>query len=110
MVKYSTGVDDALRALADPTRRAIVERLSVGEASMSELAAPFSISLPAIHRHVEILDRSGLVSCVKRGRVRHCRLEPRALDPLAGWIDQRRAEWEHRFDALEKHLQQEYKA
>ena len=110
MVKYSTGVDDALRALADPTRRAIVERLSVGEASMSELAAPFSISLPAIHRHVEILDRSGLVSCVKRGRVRHCRLEPRALDPLAGWIDQRRAEWEHRLDALEKHLQQEYKA
>ncbi len=109
MVKYSA-VDSALKALADPTRRAIVERLSVGEASLSELAEPFSISLPAIHRHVEILNRSGLVSCSKRGRVRRCRLEPRALDPLAGWIDDRRAEWERRLDALEKYLQEEYKA
>ncbi|MEO6399087.1 MAG: metalloregulator ArsR/SmtB family transcription factor [Tepidiformaceae bacterium] len=107
MVKYLPGIDDALRALADPTRRAIVERLTLGEASMSELAAPFAISLPAVHRHVEILDRSGLVSCTKRGRVRHCRLEARAFDPLAGWIDERRAEWIGRFDALERQLTEE---
>lgn len=110
MVKYPPGVDVTLRALADPTRRAIIERLTLGEASLSELAAPFAISLPAIHRHVEILDRSGLVSCTKRGRVRHCRLEPRAFEPLAGWIDQRRAEWDRRFDALEQHLAEEPKS
>jgi len=110
MVKYILGIDDALRALADPTRQAIVERLSSGEASLSELAAPFPVSLSAIHRHIEILHHSGLVSCTKRGRVRHCRLERRAFEPLATWIDQRRAEWEGRFDALEKSLAEEYNA
>lgn len=87
-------------ALADPTRRAMVERLSRGPASVSDLARPFPISLPAVVQHLQILEASGLVRTEKVGRVRTCRAEPAALRPVEQWIADRRATWEQRFDRL----------
>jgi DNA-binding transcriptional ArsR family regulator len=105
MVNSQT-LDRRLAALADPTRRAIVERLSRGEATVSELARPLPISLPAVLKHLGILERAGLMRSHKVGRVKHCRLEPRALAPLASWIDARSAVWTQRLDALTRHLEE----
>jgi len=105
MVQYQYAVDVTLRALADPTRRAVVERLASGGCSVSELARPFAISLTAMRKHLQVLERAGVVTTEKRGRVRHCRLE--AAEPMAAvatWIEQRLATWEGRFDALARHL------
>lgn len=88
------------QALADPTRRAMVERLSRGPVSVSELAQPFAISLPAIVQHLKVLEASGLVISEKVGRVRTCRLEPAALTLVEQWIQERRQGWEERFDRL----------
>jgi DNA-binding transcriptional ArsR family regulator len=93
-------LDDVFRALADPTRRVIVERLSRGPASVSELAAPFDMSLPAVHQHLAVLEESGLVRSEKVGRVRTCRIQPRALQAAETWINARRATWERRLDRL----------
>jgi len=98
-------LDDAFRALADPTRRAIIERLSRGAASMSDLAAPLPMSLPAVHQHVQVLAGSGLVTWEKQGRVRWCRLDARALRRVEDWVLARRVAWERRLDALGAHLQ-----
>src|SRR3954447_2966826 len=86
-------VDRLFHALADPTRRAMVERLSRGPASVSELARPFAISLPAIVQHLQILEASGLVRSEKVGRVRTCRVESTALRPAEQWIADRKAGW-----------------
>lgn len=88
------------QALADPSRRAIVERLCRGPASVSELAAPFSMSLPAVVQHLQVLEASGLVQSEKTGRVRTCRIEPAALRAAETWIHERRTLWEKRLDRL----------
>ena len=100
-------LDDAFRALADPTRRAIVARLASGHASVSDLAAPLPMSLPAVHQHLQVLARSGLITWEKHGRVRWCRLEARRLRAVEEWILGRRVAWERRLDALAAHLEHE---
>lgn len=88
------------QALADPTRRAMVERLTRGPASVTELAQPFAMSLPAVVQHLKVLESSGLVRSEKIGRVRTCRIEPKALSLVEQWIRERRRSWEDRFDRL----------
>jgi DNA-binding transcriptional ArsR family regulator len=93
-------MDVVFHALGDPTRRAIVDLLSHGPASVSELAGPLRISLPAVMQHLGLLQDSGLVSSTKTGRVRTCRIEPRAIGEAESWLAKRRAFWEERFDRL----------
>ncbi|HEX4753453.1 MAG TPA: metalloregulator ArsR/SmtB family transcription factor [Solirubrobacterales bacterium] len=100
MVSEAAVLDRAFQALADPNRRSIVARLSQGPASVSELAAPLSISLPAVAQHIDVLRRSGLVSSEKVGRVRTCRLEPEPMRSVERWIERHRTEWESRLDRL----------
>jgi DNA-binding transcriptional ArsR family regulator len=97
-------VDPVFHALADPTRRVIVERLSRGPASVSELARPLTISLPAVVQHLAVLEASGLVRSKKVGRVRTCHIEPVALRTAEDWIADRRATWERRLDRLADYL------
>ena len=98
-------LDSTYQALADPTRRAIVERLTRGPASVSELARPLPMSLPAVVQHLAVLQASGLVRSEKVGRIRTCRIEPRALSTAEQWISERRAEWERRLDRLGDYLE-----
>jgi DNA-binding transcriptional ArsR family regulator len=93
-------LDRVFHALSDPSRRAMVERLSRGPASVSELAQPFGLSLPAIVQHLQVLESSGLVRSEKVGRVRTCRIEPSALRGVEEWIGERRSSWERRLDRL----------
>src|SRR5579863_5118864 len=104
MLNRSEALDLAFQALADPTRRAMVERLSHGPASVSELARPFAMSLPAVTQHLAVLERSGLVVSEKTGRVRTCRIEAKALSQAEQWISQRRNEWEQNLDRLGDYL------
>jgi DNA-binding transcriptional ArsR family regulator len=97
-------LDLMFQALADPTRRAMVERLGFGPASVSELAQPLPMSLPAVHQHLAVLEASGLVASRKVGRVRTCSLDPGAFSLAERWIDQRRRDWEARLDRLGDHL------
>lgn len=94
-------LDKTFRALADPSRRSIVVRLSRGAASVSELAAPLAMSLPAVVQHIDVLHKSGLVRSEKVGRVRICRLEPAPLRSVEQWIAQHRVDWEGRLDRLD---------
>jgi DNA-binding transcriptional ArsR family regulator len=91
-------------ALADPTRRGLVERLSRGPASVSQLAAPLNMSLPAVVQHLQLLEASGLIRTEKQGRVRTCRIEPEGLQLVERWIGERRAGWERRLDRLGDYL------
>lgn len=100
-------LDPVFQALADPTRRVIVERLSRGPASVSELAKPLAMSLSAVVQHLAVLEASGLVRSEKVGRVRTCRIEPAALESAEEWISARRAQWERRFDRLAEYLAEE---
>lgn len=95
-----SSLDLMFQALADPTRRAMLERLSQSPASVSELAQPFDMSLPAVVQHLQVLEAAGIVASEKIGRVRTCRLEPRALSQAETWINQRRTEWERKLDRL----------
>lgn len=97
-------LDRVFQALADPTRRVMVERLSRGPASVSTLARPLSLSLPAVMQHLQVLEASGLVRSEKVGRVRTCRIEPAALRPVEQWVARRRASWERRLDRLGDYL------
>jgi DNA-binding transcriptional ArsR family regulator len=99
-------MDRVLHALADPSRRVIVERLSSGPASVSELARPLPMSLPAVIQHLQVLEASGLVRSEKVGRVRTCRMEPAALRPVERWIGARRSSWERRLDRLGDYLEE----
>jgi DNA-binding transcriptional ArsR family regulator len=105
VVKYSgADLDGLFAALADPTRRAILARLATREASVSELARPFGISLPGVHKHLRVLARAGLVTHAKHGRVRRCRLHARPMRTAAQWIDRYRRFWENQLDALATYL------
>ena len=99
-----TTLDLAFQALADPSRRAMVDRLAQGPASVSELAKPLAMSLPAVMQHLQVLEASGLVVSEKVGRVRTCRIEPKALTQAEQWIAERRALWERRLDRLAQFL------
>ena len=107
MIKYKDPREGVFHALGDPTRRSIVERLSAGPASVSELAAPLPISLPAVMQHLRVLEDSGLVESEKAGRVRTCRVRPAAMRPAETWIAERRAESERRLDRLGDYLAEE---
>ena len=96
----SAVLDLVFQALADPTRRDMVERLTRGPASVSELAKPFPMSLPAVVQHLQVLEASGLVRSEKSGRVRTCRIEPKVLRTAEHWITERRTSWERRLDRL----------
>ncbi len=100
MFHDSAALDRMYQALSDPARRGMVERLSRGPASVSELAAPLAMSLPAVMQHLHMLEASGLVRSEKIGRVRTCRIAPDALGRAEGWIAERRSAWERRFDRL----------
>jgi DNA-binding transcriptional ArsR family regulator len=104
MLNYQCSLDSMFQALADPTRRGMVERLSRGPASVSELARPFDMSLPAIVQHLQVLEASGLVRSEKVGRVRTCRIEPMAMKTVEQWIDEQRRTWERRLDRLGEYL------
>jgi len=97
-------IDTSMRALAEPTRRAIVERLSRGPASVSDLAKPFDMSLAAVVQHIHVLEECGLVVSEKVGRVRTCRFEPAGLEPLAEWVRERKLAAERKLDRLEAFL------
>jgi len=102
-----TNIDRVFHALGDPTRRAIVEKLSEGPISVSRLAAPLAITLAAVVQHLQILEQSGLVHTEKAGRVRTCRIEPGVLSAAEHWLADRRTEWERRLDRLAQFLAEE---
>lgn len=104
MLNDSLALDRAFHALADPVRRGMLARLAAGPASVTDLAGPYRISLPAVMQHLKALERSGLVRSEKKGRVRTCRLDPQALAVAEGWIAERRAEWNARLDRFEDYL------
>lgn len=106
MLNYQPSLDAMFQALADPTRRGLISRLSRGPASVSELAQPFDMSLPAVVQHLQVLESSGLVTSQKVGRVRTCRLEPKALMTAEDWIASQRASWEARLDRLGLYLEE----
>jgi len=100
MLNQLRRIDPIFHALADPTRRAMVERLSRGPSSVSELARPFAMSLPAVMQHLRVLEASGLVKSSKVRRVRTCRIETAKLTELERWVAKRRSSWEERLDRL----------
>lgn len=104
MLNQSAALDLVFQALADPARRGMVERLTQGPASVSELAKPLAMTLSAVVQHLAVLESSGLVRSEKAGRVRTCRIEPKALKTAEQWIAARRAMWERRLDALGDYL------
>src|SRR5256885_2039516 len=108
MVKYGDpALDATFAALADPTRRAILAQLAnTREASVTELARPFRMSLPGVHKHLRVLERAGLVAHAKQGRIRRCRLVARPMKDAARWIERYRRFWETQFDALAAYLAQ----
>jgi DNA-binding transcriptional ArsR family regulator len=104
MLNYSSQLDLMFQALADPSRRQMVERLSRGPATVSELSKPLAMSLPAVVQHLQVLEASGLVRSEKVGRVRTCRMEPAGLRVAEQWITERRQSWERRLDRLGEYL------
>jgi len=100
MLKSSAALDTMFQALADPTRRGMVEQLSRGPASVSELAKPLAMSLPAVVQHLQVLEASGIVTTQKVGRVRTCSIQPMALGAVEQWINARRVAWQQRLDRL----------
>ncbi|MDW9760016.1 metalloregulator ArsR/SmtB family transcription factor [Sinorhizobium meliloti] len=97
-------LSSTLSALADPTRRAIVARLAAGEATVNELSAPFEMSLPAVSKHLKVLERAGLISRGRNAQWRPCRLEAAPLKEIADWIERYRHFWEGSFDRLDSYL------
>lgn len=97
-------LDGVFAALSDPTRRGILERLAEGEATVGELAAPYAMSLPAVSRHLKVLERAGLLERRIDGRIHRCRLQPHALATANQWVERYRVFWEAQFDRLEELL------
>lgn len=107
MVNSENGaLDRTFAALSDPTRRAILARLATGEVSVGELAEPFEMSLPAVSKHVKVLEDAGLLRRTRDGRVHRLRLDPAPMQEAADWIDRYRAFWEGRLDALARYLKE----
>lgn len=101
MVQYQSELNGSFAAVSDATRRAILERLGRGGATISELAEEAGMSLTGLKKHVQILEQAGLVTTEKRGRTRHCRVGPKRLDDASQWIDGYRRTWADRFDRME---------
>ena len=109
MVQYKLQTDPlsaTFSALADPTRRAILARLALGETTVSELAEPFSMSLPAVSKHLKVLERAGLIARGREAQWRPCRIEVNALKPVDDWLENYRRLWEERFDRLDVYLRE----
>ena len=106
MVKYSSKLDATFAALSDPTRRAILSRLARGDSSVGELARPFDISLPAVSRHLRVLQRAGLLTQDRQGRVRRCRLQAAPMRAAAAWIQRYHRFWTGQLDALARFVEQ----
>ena len=107
MVKYvDSNLNATFSALADPTRRAILERLAAGESSVTGLAEPFSVSLPAISKQLRVLERAGLLTQEKDGRVRRCRLDAGPMKAAADWITEYKRFWEDKLESLDGYLEQ----
>ena len=104
MLNQLERLDGVFQALSDPSRRGMLERLTRGPASVSELARPLEMSLPAVLQHLDVLESSGLVRSEKVGRVRTCHIEPKALRAAERWISRRRTTWERRLDRLGEYL------
>src|SRR5271156_1691046 len=102
MVKLS--LDTTFSALADPTRRAILARLALGETSVTELAKPFAMSLPAVSKHLKVLERAGLIARSRSAQWRPCRIEPRALKDIDDWLNHYRRFFDESFDRLDDYL------
>lgn len=102
----SPAIDITFAALGDPTRRAIVERLASGDATVLELAAPFEISLPAISRHLKVLEEAGLITRGRDAQRRPCSLRPEALREVVAWAEHTRRAWEERFERLDEYLRE----
>ena len=98
-------LDTVFHALADPTRRAVIQQLSRGTATVSELARPFDMALPSFMKHIGVLESSGLISSKKIGRVRTCRIKPRKMAMAQTWLDEQRAIWEGRADRLAQYVE-----
>jgi DNA-binding transcriptional ArsR family regulator len=105
MANNSAVLDSVFHALADPTRRAVLQRLGKGPATMSELAEPFNMALPSFLKHVGVLERTGMVSSWKNGRIRTCRLERKPFQDAEAWLDDQRALWSNRYKNLDGLLQ-----
>ncbi len=104
MAMQADRLSTTFAALADPTRRAILARLTRGETSVSELAEPFDMSLPAISKHLKVLERAGLIARGREAQWRPCRLEARPLKDIDAWLERYRLFWEHSFDRLDQYL------
>ena len=109
MPNQSHSIENTFAALADPTRRAVVQRLSQGAATVTQLASPFTMALPSFTQHLGILERAGLIVSQKRGRSRICTLNPHALREAEDWMASSRRSWEDRLDRFEAHLAQTQK-
>jgi DNA-binding transcriptional ArsR family regulator len=107
MPNQSPALDRVFQALADPTRRAVLERLSRGPAATSELAEPFDMALPSFTQHLGVLEESGLVRSKKQGRVRTYQLAPRRLEQAEHWLEKQRCMWQRRLDQLDEFLAQD---
>jgi DNA-binding transcriptional ArsR family regulator len=107
MVTNSTTLDRTFGALADPTRRAILARLTAGEATVGELAEPFAVSRPAISKHLRVLEAAGLVHRTREGRLSRCALDADPMRDAAEWVERYRAFWEGQLDALSRYLERE---
>ena len=106
MLNQSTQLDQMFQALADPSRRGMLERLCKGPASVSDLAVPFKMSLPAVLQHLQVLEQSGLVKTEKVGRVRTCRIGARRLEEVAEWIERYHQLWDARFGELDQVIEE----
>ena len=98
-------LSDTFAALADPTRRAILARLTLGDSTVNELAEPFDMSLPAVSKHLKVLERAGLIARGRKAQYRPCRLKPEPLKAVDSWLEEYRRLWEERFDRLDEYLQ-----
>jgi DNA-binding transcriptional ArsR family regulator len=98
-------LDRAFAALADPTRRAILARLALGEASVTELAEPFQMSLPAVSKHLKVLERAGLITRNNQAQWRYCRLEPAPLKEVADWVGGYKRFWDESYERLDEYLE-----
>jgi DNA-binding transcriptional ArsR family regulator len=106
LAKSPDRINSTFAALADPTRRAILAHLSTGEASVTELAEPFEMSLPAVSKHLKVLERAGLIVRSREAQWRPCRLEAAPLKDVSDWVEEYRRHWEERFDRLDEYLKE----